>query len=245
MDLILLDWTRIGKGYCLAGVIVQNNQYWVVRPLPPEVSTTPARNLGWSNRQMDGHSRWEIFEMVDPQPAGPQPPHLEDVLVRELKPRCFVASPAERQAILHATLTPPGQSIFGQQPQGPPTGTWLMPGMGSRSLAGVTVPAGSIAFSCEPRLGREEPAYRVSLDLPNVGRLNLPLKDHFLLLRAELAGNTPEGRLAALSWFVRQMGDPVVVRLGLSRPFPAAGQVGEGVCWLMANGFFSLQDPQL
>ena len=33
-------------------------------------------------------------------------------------------------------------------------------------------------------------------------------------------------------------------RLGLSRPFQATPGRGEGVCWLMADGFFSLTDPQ-
>jgi len=245
MDLILLDWTRMGKTYCLAGVVVQNNQYWVVRPLPPEARTGPVRNIGWPHWQMQGHSRWEIFEMVDPEPATPQPPHLEDVLVRGLKTRGGVASPAERQAILRATLTPSGQSIFGQPLQGPPRRTSLAPGTGVRSLAGVMVPANSIVFSREPRPGRDEPTFRVTLDLPEVGRVNLPLKDHFLLLRAELAGDTPEVCLSSLTWFVRQMGDPVAARLGVSRPYQGDPSQADGVCWLMANGFFSLNDTQL
>ena len=41
----------------------------------------------------------------------------------------------------------------------------------------------------------------------------------------------------------RAMGTTAVVRLGLSRSFvSAAGQPGK--CWLMADGFFSLDDPQ-
>jgi hypothetical protein len=39
------------------------------------------------------------------------------------------------------------------------------------------------------------------------------------------------------------MGDQVAVRLGLSRAFNSRS--GEpGVCWLMADGFFSLTEPQ-
>jgi hypothetical protein len=41
---------------------------------------------------------------------------------------------------------------------------------------------------------------------------------------------------------VQQMGETVAVRLGLSRPFASQGQ--PPLCWLMANGFFSLDDPQ-
>ena len=41
---------------------------------------------------------------------------------------------------------------------------------------------------------------------------------------------------------VQQMGDPVAVRLGLSRAFQ--GGAGNAACWLMADGFFSLKDPQ-
>jgi len=242
MDLILLDWTRMGNAYCLAGVIVQNNQYCVVRPL--EARAAQKRKRGWTHWQMDGHSRWEICELVNPKPAGPQPPHLEDVLVRDLKPRRVVAKSAERQAILRATLTPPGQLIFGQPLQTTPRGAWLTPGTGTRSLAGVAVPAGSIVFSCTAKREREQPAYRVSFELPDLGRLNLPVTDHFLLQRAEMAGETPTVRLAALTSIVQWMGDPVVVRLGLSRPYRGDSSQGAEVCWVMANGFFSLTDPQ-
>lgn len=241
MDLILLDWTRMGKAYCLAGVTKQNNQYCVVRPL--EVRAAQERKRGWTPWQMDGHSRWEICEMVNPRPATPEPPHLEDVLVRDLKPRRVLASPAERQAILNATLTPPGQLIFGQPLQTTPRGAWLTPGTGTRSLAGVAVSAGSIAFSCETKQGREQPTYRVSFEPPDLGRLNLPVTDHFLLQRAEAAGDNPRVRLAALTSIVQWMGDPVVIRLGLS-PYRGDSSPGPECCWLMANGFFSLTDPQ-
>ena len=34
--MVLLDWTRMGKMYCLAGVVQQNGQLRVVRPLPAD-----------------------------------------------------------------------------------------------------------------------------------------------------------------------------------------------------------------
>jgi hypothetical protein len=43
---------------------------------------------------------------------------------------------------------------------------------------------------------------------------------------------------------VRRMGDVVAVRLGLSRPFFARQESGPGYCWLMADAFFSLANPQ-
>ena len=42
------------------------------------------------------------------------------------------------------------------------------------------------------------------------------------------------------------MGDTVAVRLGITRPFTPQEGAGRtpGLCWLMADGFFSLTDPQ-
>jgi hypothetical protein len=76
MDMILLDWTRMGKSYCLAGVIRQNGAFRVVRPLLTQHRDAPVRNVGWSPFLMDGHSRWEVFELIHPTPADSQPPHL-------------------------------------------------------------------------------------------------------------------------------------------------------------------------
>src|SRR5437868_8860700 len=33
VDMILLDWTRMGRTFCVAGAVVQAGQYRVVRPL--------------------------------------------------------------------------------------------------------------------------------------------------------------------------------------------------------------------
>jgi hypothetical protein len=84
----------------------------------------------------------------------------------------------------------------------------------------------------------------VTLPLPGGEERSLPVKDHFLLQRAELAGAELESRVRALAFAVGQMGERVAVRLGLTRPFPGTPHRGEGVCWLMADGFFSLTDPQ-
>ena len=33
MDMVLVDWTRMGKFYCLAGAVVQEGKVRIVRPL--------------------------------------------------------------------------------------------------------------------------------------------------------------------------------------------------------------------
>jgi len=241
--MILLDWTRMGRIYCLAGVIVQDDTYRVVRPLQVSQRNAPVRNAGWSPFLLDGHCRWEVFELIRPEPASPQPPHLEDIHVRDLRSRGFLASPEERRAVLQATTTPIGQPLFGAALATTRTAAYLNARDGVRSLASVVVPGRSIAFTVAEREGRVEADYRVELDLPELGRRVLPLKDHFLLERAELAGDTPLARKRALELALRQMGEQVIVRLGLTRPFASAGET-EAVCWLMADGFFSYSNPQ-
>jgi hypothetical protein len=85
---------------------------------------------------------------------------------------------------------------------------------------------------------------RVTLPLPEVGLRTLPVKDHHLLRHAEQGPANLDQRLQSLYQAVFRMGDPVVVRLGLSRPFQGHGPAGPAECWLMADGFFSLTDPQ-
>ena len=53
MDMILLDWTRMGKTYCLAGAVVQDGRYRVIRPLLARYHDAPVRNVGWSAYQLD------------------------------------------------------------------------------------------------------------------------------------------------------------------------------------------------
>ncbi|HTU19866.1 MAG TPA: hypothetical protein VMG10_17520 [Gemmataceae bacterium] len=244
MEMVLLDWTRMGKLYCLAGVVQQNGQLCVVRPLPAAQRAAPVRNIGWSPYLMDGHSRWEIFKLIDPQPAEPSPPHLEDVWVRGMKSRRSLADPAVRRAILQATRTRLGEHWFGAPLTTTRSVAYVSPRTGERSLASLVVPAGAIHFSVSWRNGTAEPDTRVSLAVPELAGRSLPVKDHFLLRRAELASSALEGRIQALSLAVAQMGAEVVVRLGLSRSFQATPSRAESSCWLMADGFFSFNDPQ-
>ena len=53
----------------------------------------------------------------------------------------------------------------------------------------------------------------------------------------------PVRQIATLNTAVMQMGERVAVRLGLSRPFQSDARQ-PAMCWLMADGFFSLHDPQ-
>jgi hypothetical protein len=107
----------------------------------------------------------------------------------------------------------------------------------------VLVPSADVQFTALWREGADQPDHRVSLPLPEAGRRILPLKDHFLLARAEKESADVDAQLKVLTHLVRAMGATVVVRLGLSRTFVSAtGQPGK--CWLMADGFFSLDDPQ-
>jgi len=53
-----------------------------------------------------------------------------------------------------------------------------------------------------------------------------------------------DARLGAMRDTVRAMGEAVVVRLGLSRAFQSEQGISPARCWRMADGFFSLHDPQ-
>jgi hypothetical protein len=243
VDLILLDWTRMGRLYCLAGAIVQAGQYRIVRPLPARGRDNPVPNQGWSPYLMDGHSRWEVFRLIHPEPAPAAAPHLEDIWVQALESRRRFASRPERCAVLQATLGPPDTPLFGSLLEHGHAGSYLEPGQGERSLASIIVPSADVHFTALWRDGADQPDYRVSLPLPGLDRRILPVKDHFLLCRAEKTHADVDDRLRFLADAVRLMGAHVVVRLGLSRSFPAAnGQPGR--CWLMADGFFSPDDPQ-
>src|SRR5262245_10677033 len=103
MDMVLLDWTRMGRHYCLAGAIIGSDPIQIVRPLLAKHRDAPVRNVGWSAYLMDGHARWEIFELVGQETATAQPPHVEDVWVRSLRPRGRSATLAQRRSILSAT----------------------------------------------------------------------------------------------------------------------------------------------
>jgi hypothetical protein len=244
VDLILLDWTRMGRAYCLAGAVLQDGQLRVVRPLLAALRDTAPRNVGWPARLIDGHARWEVFALERAEPAEPEPPHLEDVWVHALRPRRLLAPPDYRRAILQATAAPPDAEVFGAPLNCPRSAPCLVPHAGERSLATVLLPAGQIAFSAGLREGKSRPDYRVTLALPGLGPVGLPVKDHHLLCRAEAAAERLDDRAEVLTQLVRQMGPTTAVRLGLSRPYRGPDDPGPEACWLMANGFFSLDDPQ-
>jgi hypothetical protein len=243
VDIVLLDWTRMGRFYCLAGALVQAGGYRIVRPLPAFVRDRALPQNGWPAHDLDGHSRWEVFEMVRPAPADSPPPHLEDAWVSSLRSRKQLAPAPQRRAILQSTLGPPDKPLFGIDLLRASSAFFVEPGTGARSLASVVVPAEEVHFTALWRDGASEPDYRVRLPLPGLGTPILPVKDHFLLCRAEAQAGDLDARLHFLASAVRQMGRQVLVRLGLSRAISfAGGQPGR--CWLLADGFFSLEDPQ-
>ncbi len=244
MDLILVDWTRMGRSYCLAGAVAEAGGWRVVRPLLGRYRTAPVRNAGWSAYLLDGHRRWEVFEVIAPQAAAPEPPHLEDHWVRTLLPRGYLASSQERRDILAATLVPPGDPLFGVRLTGSRAAAYLPPGTGVRSLATLAVPARHIHFRASLREGMAEPDVRVTLEMPGLEHRLLAVKDHHLLARAQSVAPNVAAVAGVLDATVRQMGDAVAVRLGLSRPFFGRQESGPAYCWLMADGFFSLADPQ-
>jgi len=241
MEMILLDWTRMGSTYCVAGAVRQAGAWRVVRPLWVKYRHAPVRNTGWSAFLMDGRSRWELFELVGPEPADPRPPHCEDTWVRDLKAVGRLADVDQRRAVLEATRAPAGRPLFGSPLTRTSTSAYLQPGTGERSLTTVVLPAPCIQFVVSDRPGRAAPDIRVRLEAPGFDGRLLPLKDHFLVTRAEAASPSMDGRLRFIRATVRGMGDPVAIRVGLSRPFAPDGGVAR--CWLMADGFFSLAEP--
>src|SRR6516225_5874640 len=100
VEMVLVDWTRMGTSYCLAGAILDGNSVQVVRPILSRYRTSPVRNAGWSPYLLDGHARWEIFELVGATQADTMPPHLEDIWVRSLRPHKCLAAPEQRRSIL-------------------------------------------------------------------------------------------------------------------------------------------------
>jgi hypothetical protein len=244
MDLILLDWTRMGKTYCLAGVVRQDGQFRVVRPMPRSNHPLPVRNIGWSPYQMDGRQRWQIFELVGPEPAPPIAPHLEDVWVRELRTRGQLADPDTRRTVLEQTASGDGQLLFGSPFLCPDGKAYLRPGTGSRSLVTVFVPRDRIAFTVQRKTGSGDLLYRVRLNVPGLQDYQLPLKDHFLIEHVRRTVASVDGQWRALSALVGEMGERVAVRVGLSRAYSATGKDADAVCWLMADGFFSATSPQ-
>ena len=234
----------MGKWYCLAGVVLEQGRCRVVRPLPAHHRYAEARNVGWSPFLLDGHARWEVFELVRPEPAGSEPPHVEDVWVKSLRACRRMVPPGRRREVLTGTTAPDGEPAFGA-PLTLTSGTAsLEPGTGRRSLATLLLPANRLRFTASQRDGLPEVEVRVAVEAPEVAGRSLPLKDHHLLARAEQASPRPEGQVRALQLALQQMGDPVAVRLGLSRAFEPTLARGRGRCWLMVDGIFSLGTPE-
>jgi hypothetical protein len=237
LEVILLDWTRMGHTFCLGAAVRVEGQYRVVRPLLFANRLAPVRNVGWSPYLLAGNSRWSVFDLNGPVAAPAQPPHLEVVWVRGLRPCGRLADVAERRAILAATLSPDGDTGFGAALIASGIKAYLPPGVGVRSLTSILVPAERITFGLGRSIGAEQAKVRVRLPIPGLGERELPVIDHFLLERAEDAARSPQEEVGALQRLVRATGPRIVVRLGVSREF-------QGCCWLMADGFFSLDDPQ-
>jgi hypothetical protein len=244
MEMVVLDWTRMGQVYCLAGVVRHDEGLRVVRPLPTYARKATVRNVGWPRDFLRGHFRWEVFELVEPAGAEPPPPHLEDVWVHNLRPRHAVAPAALRREILRATMGPSNQPLFGAPLSYNRSTAFLSPGAGCRSLASITVPANGIEFTAVRREDADEADVRVYLYVPDLTGRSLPVKDHFLLALAESICPSAEGQAEELNRAVRRMGPEVAVRLGLSRAYSGAPGRAPNACWLMADGFFSLTDPQ-
>jgi hypothetical protein len=242
--MVLLDWTRMGKAYCLAGVILKDDTYYVVRPLPGWRQDAPVPNVGWVPEDVNGYSRWQLFELVGGRPADSVPPHLEDTWVSALRPLGRVASPAERRGILQATLRRSGESFFGAPLVMTKATAYLPPGTGRRSLTSILVPANGITFAACWREGTPLPDYRVALHGAGIHFRNLAVKDHFFLERAESASKNLDERVREMSRAVHEMGNEVVVRLGLARAFQATPARQQCPCYVMADGFFSFTDPQ-
>jgi hypothetical protein len=55
MEMILLDWTRMGRSYCLAGVVAETGGLRTVRSLLAVFRDAPVGNVGWSPFLIDGH----------------------------------------------------------------------------------------------------------------------------------------------------------------------------------------------
>jgi hypothetical protein len=244
MDMILLDWTRMGQAYCLAGVVAERGGYRVVRPLLARHRDAPVRNVGWSPFLLDGHARWEVFELVHAEPADVEAPHVEDVWVHTIKPCHRSVSPGQRREVLAATTAAAGTPVFGTSLTLTAGSAYLEPGAGRRSLATLPVPAAGLQFTASQREGVAEIEVRLALHIPPLGDRCLPFKDHHLLTRAEQASTTPDGQAKALTLALRQMGPQVAVRLGLARAFQPTAHRGPGKCWLMVDGLFSQSDPQ-
>jgi hypothetical protein len=106
------------------------------------------------------------------------------------------------------------------------------------------VPSEEISFSFCRREGSPDSDIRAMLPVPPMGERIVIVKDHHLLKRVEETTHEAAGQITFINRTLQQMGSQVAVRLGLSRAFQGDARQGAAMCWLMADGFFSLHDPQ-
>jgi hypothetical protein len=266
MEMILLDWTRMGKAYCVAGLVPDGSGWRSVRPMParpygekvaardgenittsfvqPPSSTVLEplpRNVGWFANQLQNLQRWDWVQLLGPQPAEIERPHTEDILVRALRPIGRTVPTEQRAEILQGTVVQGYKPHFGVPLLHTRTSAYLKPGVGERSLVTVTAPAYELFFEASKREGAGDLDVRVRFKVPGVGVKELPVKDHFLLAEAEQgSGVEPVSLARNLRQAVTKLGNTIAVRLGLSRGYGTGG--GERRCWLMADGFFPVNE---
>jgi hypothetical protein len=243
MEMILLDWTRMGRYFCLAGATVHSQSVRIVRPLPERFYDGQSGHIGWPPHSLQGHERWEIVELLGATPAVIKQPHVEDVWVQGLRWSGESAVKSDRVRVLTQTAT--NGDLFGAPLTRTSASAYLEPNTGECSLATILLPPTTLEILGLSRGGARPMEMRVQLPVPKVGMCELPVIDHHLLLKAEQGGGSDTERLARLHQLIQGMGEQVAVRLGLARPL----QQGQGPrattrCWLMADGFFSLPDPQ-
>jgi hypothetical protein len=257
MEFVLIDWTRMGKTFCVAGLVAEGGAWRTVRPMPVALRPTPhigvgtqktesgslpsvPRNVGWLPRQLELFARWDILELLDPQPAEVERPHTEDMWVRLLRPTGRSIATERRAALLREMCTQAASPRFGAQLLTTAMSAYLKPGSGDRSLTTIILPSGEISFEASARGGATDVDVRARLNLPGLGTKLVPVKDHHLLRHGELSATDPAGLARVLRETVAAMGPSVAVRLGLSRGFVSGH--GEPRCWLMADGFFPAED---
>jgi hypothetical protein len=245
MEMILLDWTRMGKTFCVAGLVADGSEWRTVRPMPIEFHSTTRpgalRNVGWFPSQLGKSQRWDIMHLVGTQSAALEPPHTEDIWVTEMRPAGQSFAQERRSAVLRGTVISGYKPHFGVPLLHTRTSAYLKPGTGERSLVTVTAHGYELFFEASKREGAAAVDVRVRLKLPGVGVKQLPVKDHFLLSSAEQhVGTDPAALAKFLAQEIGQTGKIVAVRLGLSRAFDVGR--GERRCWLMADGFFCIEE---
>ena len=183
MDMILCDWTRMGRTYCLAGAVFSAGLDLRSAGAAHAPGSGPQRRLVAvpAGRSLPLGNVRAVGATTPP----PEPPHVEDRWVRSLR-RWALATPAERRAVLLAGTRPCGKPFW--RPVFPLGDGEPGSGDGERSLVTVVVDRRSLSFTGVTRQGRAGPDYRATLDVPGLGTRRLPVVDHGLLRTAEVAG---------------------------------------------------------